>query len=198
MPAFARIAASPRVIVFPRIGVEEKSAWNRAWLAADCARGSHSALEAHTATAPPFGAFSNRVVLERPLVKDAPADARAILAALRSGRVYSAIDALAAPALFEFTGAGSSLVARTNAPGAMLVLRRDGRIVAHHASPELTFDATGQQGTFRVEVSLPGAPGDPPVPWIVSNPIYLRPGSWGAPAEPTPARSPAEAGWPPH
>ena len=27
---------------------------------------------------------------------------------------------------------------------------------------------------FRVEVRLPGAPGEPPVPWIVSNPIYLR------------------------
>jgi hypothetical protein len=27
---------------------------------------------------------------------------------------------------------------------------------------------------YRVEVQFPGAPGEPPVPWILSNPIYLR------------------------
>ena len=30
--------------------------------------------------------------------------------------------------------------------------------------------------TYRVEVRLEGAPGEPPVPWIVGNPIYVTRG----------------------
>jgi hypothetical protein len=37
-------------------------------------------------------------------------------------------------------------------------------------------------GVYRVEVDLAGAPGTPPVPWIVSNPIYL--GAHAAPVRP--------------
>jgi hypothetical protein len=36
------------------------------------------------------------------------------------------------------------------------------------------YEAGEPPAVYRVEVRLPGAPGDPPVPWIVSNPIYLR------------------------
>jgi hypothetical protein len=41
-----------------------------------------------------------------------------------------------------------------------------------------------------VEVTLPGAPGQRPIPWIVSNPIYLRePGETGdSPLRPAPTR----------
>jgi hypothetical protein len=45
-------------------------------------------------------------------------------------------------------------------------------------APELTFAASAA-GTYRAEVVLDGAPGDPPVPWIIGNPIYLRPEGWG-------------------
>ena len=45
--------------------------------------------------------------------------------------------------------------------------------------PALTVEAAGE-GTYRVEVYLTNAPGEPPVPWMVSNPIYVRPDSWGA------------------
>ena len=44
-----------------------------------------------------------RVAVEQPLGRDAAADAQAILSALRAGRVYSAIDALATPPALEFT-----------------------------------------------------------------------------------------------
>jgi hypothetical protein len=54
-------------------------------------------------------------------------------------------------------------------------------VIAEGPAPQLTFDTKGESGTYRVEVNLPNAPGDPPVPWIVSNPIYVRPPSWGAP-----------------
>ena len=44
--------------------------------------------------------------------------------------------------------------------------------------PALTVQASGE-GTYRVEVYLTNAPGEPPIPWIVSNPIYVRPDAWG-------------------
>jgi len=126
-----------------------------------------------------FRAFAMRVTVRRPLGSDAVADAEEIVAALRAGRVYSAIDALATPAQLEFSATGSTLVARTNATGdGTIVLRKDGRIVSQHPLPELTFDSKGEQGTYRVEAYLPNAPGNPPVPWIVSNPIYVHPSGW--------------------
>jgi hypothetical protein len=136
-----------------------------------------------------FRAFSTTVTLDRALTGDANADAAAILSGIRDGRVLTTIDALARPAHLELTKdeSASTFIARSNAPrDAMVVLRRDGRIVAEHAAPELSFEASEQYGTYRAEVHLPHAPGDPPVPWIVGNPIYVRPDGWGttAPAAP--------------
>ena len=37
----------------------------------------------------------------------------------------------------------------------------------------LGYMAEPRPAVYRVEVKLPGAPGEPPVPWIVSNPIYV-------------------------
>jgi hypothetical protein len=34
-----------------------------------------------------------------------------------------------------------------------------------------------EAAVYRVEISLPGAPGAPPVPWIVTNPIYVGRGA---------------------
>ena len=95
-----------------------------------------------------FRAFSNRVVLERPLSGNAAADARAIYGAIRKGSVFTAIDALAGagarststskPAWSGSRWAASlpddsdaTIVARASMPpGAELVLLRDGREVA--------------------------------------------------------------------
>ena len=130
-----------------------------------------------------FRTFVNHVALERPFGTDASADAQQIIAALRAGRVYTAIDALATPASLDFSLNGTTLIARTNAPdGARIVLHKDGQIAAEDRASELTFDSKGEQGTYRVEVYVPDAPGDPPVPWIVSNPIYIRPAGWGVAA----------------
>jgi len=126
-----------------------------------------------------FRTFAMRVTLERPLGNDAVADAGQIVDALKRGAVYTAIDAIASPAVLEFSAAARTLTARTNAAaGVTIVLRRDGRILAEQPLPTLTVEAPGE-GTYRVEVYLSGAPGNPPIPWIVSNPIYLRPETWG-------------------
>ena len=150
--------------------------------------------------------FAMRVALDRPLGSDAVADARQVIDALERGAVYSAIDAAGSPAALEFlatagdqkVGEGQlfhelatplTLTARTNATeGGTIVLRKDGLVVKEQPVPALTFQGVGE-GTYRVEVNLSAAPGNPPVPWIVSNPIYVRPRGWGAPAS-LPAEAP--------
>jgi hypothetical protein len=73
-------------------------------------------------------------------------------------------DRLAGPAMLE---------ARAVAPpGATLVLLRNGVEVAT-AAAGIQHDASDEPAAYRIEVRLPGAPGRPPVPWIVSNPIYV-------------------------
>ena len=105
------------------------------------------------------------------------------------------IDALAAPAMLDFYAeaglgkarmggsmAGDSdgtIVARAPLPpGGELVLLRDGAEIAR-GRDEIRRVVTGARGAYRVEVRIPGAPGTPPVPWLVSNPIYF-----GEPAHP--------------
>ena len=145
-----------------------------------------------------FRTFAMRVSLDRPLGSDAAADAAQIIASLKRGAVYTAVDALGSPAALEFFGTAGgrrvgegeqfndlaspiALTARTNATGdGTIVLRRDGRVVKQNSLPALTFDGAGE-GTYRVEVYLSSVTGDPPVPWIVSNPIYVRPAGWGVP-----------------
>jgi len=135
-----------------------------------------------------FAAFSNRVVLDRPLTGNAAADARALLDAIRKGSVFTAIDGLAGPALLDFhaeaglekRGMGGvmpgdsdgTIVARAALPpGAELVLLRNGQEIAR--GDEIRRLVTDARGAYRVEARIPGAPGTPPVPWLVSNPVYF-------------------------
>jgi hypothetical protein len=149
-----------------------------------------------------FRTLSNRVVLEAPLLGDAGADARAVYAAIRSGRVFSSIDALAAPALLDFTaqagsvraglggllpeGSDATLSARALAPaGSDIAIVHEGRVVATTRGAEITCVATGARGAYRVEIRAPSSPGGPGAPWVVSNPIYFGSAPIGPP-EPAP------------
>ena len=148
-----------------------------------------------------FRAFTIRVELDAPLAGRAARDAEALVRAIRAGRVYTVIDALAAPAAFEFSARSGNMIATmgeeltiggpvelearaAGPPGAQIVLIRDGKVVAVEDRPALRHTAAAQPAVFRVEVRLPRAPGDPPVPWIVSNPIYVG----GVSGEPRPSR----------
>ena len=85
--------------------------------------------------------------------------------------------------LLSPTGGPVTFNARANAAtGGVIVLRKDGRILTQHPLPQLQFEADGGEGAYRLEVYLSNSPGQPPVPWIVSNPIYVRPSSWAQPA----------------
>lgn len=126
------------------------------------------------------------------LSNDAAADAAAIITAIADGNVFSTIDAVAGPAAFSFigtsggtrvgvggrlpVGAPVDFTVATNAPaGARITLLKDGSSIAQADSASLQHTAAAGAGVYRVEVSLPAAPGHPPVPWILSNPIYVRP-----------------------
>ena len=69
---------------------------------------------------------------------------------------------------------------------ARITLHRNGMPVATGEGPTLEYRAPGEAAVYRVEVALPRAPGVPPVPWIVSNPIYVgrRPDAPAAPSPP--------------
>lgn len=144
---------------------------------------------------PVFRTLSIQVELDRALTGRAPADATAIVSSLREGRVYTVIDAIAAPARVAWSGRAAdgqvirmgewtagddtvTLTAQVAGPDdATFTLRRNGApVVAEAPGPTLRHrtPVTPDEWTaYRIEVFLPGAPGDPAIPWIVSNPIYV-------------------------
>jgi hypothetical protein len=136
-----------------------------------------------------FRSFSTRVVLSGPLTGAPDADAAAVLAAIRSGRMFTAVDALAGPAFLDFHGTRGTTtvtmgdvvapgpislnVSATVPAGARTVLLRNGDEVSAADGGALHMQIPAAQGAYRVEVQLRGAPGSPPVPWLLSNPIFV-------------------------
>lgn len=138
------------------------------------------------------------------LTGKAETDAAAVIDAIRRGHVYSTIDGLGSPGALQFaaTGARNSAVAgdmlesdggpvtfrvRSSAPdNADVALLRNGTRVAGGKGPSFEYTDAAAAGSYRVEITLAGVSGTPPVPWIVSNPVYVvRPGG------PTPPEAPA-------
>ena len=149
-----------------------------------------------------FRTFSTRVILARPLTGDARADGAALLDALRAGSFFTQVDAVAGGGTLVFegrTGAATarqgeilqgagvaSLSATAAVPeNARMVAFRNGVRIQEAAGGEFRFESP-EAGSFRVEVHVAGAPGRPPVPWLVSNPIFRLPDA--GPAHPSPAR----------
>jgi hypothetical protein len=136
-----------------------------------------------------FRTFSLNVRVNEALKGRAVEDAAAVLEAIRRGRVFTAIDAIASPAALDFTatdGPANAIVgdvlpdnghdvkflARAAIPaGASLVLLRDGALVTESRSSTVEY-STRAPGTYRVEARVAGAPGTPPIPWLVSSPIF--------------------------
>jgi len=154
-----------------------------------------------------FRAIGIRLELDAPLTGDAAADARAVYDAVRGGRVFTAIDALARPARLDVRAESGDRTARMGQTldpagpvtlhvrtvfppnGGEVVIYKDGEIVTTDAAPGVTYEAGDlTTAVLRVEVRLNGAPGRPPIPWMVANPIYVgpRPGE----GEPVPPRLP--------
>jgi hypothetical protein len=142
-----------------------------------------------------FRELSVRAVLERPLSGTAAEDARAVYGAIRKGRVFSVIDALASPALLDIhaipSGATVTIAARATLPsGAELVLiGPDGEI--GRGTGELRREVPAERpAAYRVEVRLGAAVRPASVPWLVSNPLYVGELGSSLPAEPAPVTAP--------
>jgi hypothetical protein len=140
-----------------------------------------------------FRAFSLGVWTDAGADLEAPAGAAAaVLSGIRRGRVFTVIDSLAGPARLEFTAVsgnqtweagddvppGLDVTLRAAVPGAppgtAIVIVKDGQDLASARGP-VTVDlrAGAPAATYRVEARLDRAPGEPPVPWIVGNPIRV-------------------------
>lgn len=137
-----------------------------------------------------FRLFTNRVLLTAPFSGDAARDAALLLDGLRAGRLHTVVDALAGSRSFDFhaqSGAASALegdrltlegpvrlAVAAHAPSdARTIILSGSRTVCEGAGGTLTFNAPPQPAVYRVEIHLPSAPGRPPVPWLLSNPIYV-------------------------
>ena len=126
------------------------------------------------------------------LTRDPEKDAAALLDAIRHGRVYTTIDALAGPAAVSFyavrgevptamgdfvqdQGGNVELRVDSNAPpGSRIVLLKDGNVATTADGPSLRQMVPASRAVYRVEIQLNGAPGEPAIPWVVTNPIYIR------------------------
>lgn len=151
--------------------------------------------------------------------KDADADSAGLLEAIRGGHVYSTVDALATPGAVSFTasrgattwqagdfvppeGGEIELRVASNAPsGGRVALFRNGAVAETLSGRTMRHVVPAGPAVYRVEVQLPGAPGSPPVPWVVTNPIYVRagdtkPAGRGEPSDRAPLYENGEArGW---
>jgi hypothetical protein len=137
-----------------------------------------------------FRMYSN-VLPSVTLSGDAPTDARLVVDAIRGGAVYSVVDGIATPGRLSVTAVSGATtasmggglpagglvtfrVALDGPPDAVLRLIRNGEVLVSEPGVTLDHTVTGNgAGAYRVEALLPGAPGVPSVPWIVSNPVYV-------------------------
>lgn len=137
-----------------------------------------------------FGAFSIRVAVPGGLSGDAGRDADNLVTHIRLGRVYSVVDGIAGPGAFELTASsgdrqtdiggyldirgGVALHSRMVAPeGARLVILENGQPLFETEETEARFSVPAEPAVYRAEIMIPGGTGDPPIPWLVSNPIYV-------------------------
>jgi hypothetical protein len=148
-----------------------------------------------------FRVLSIRVRPERSLTGDAAADGAMVMRAIRAGRLYTALDGIATPPFFEFTATNAQGTARdgerlaaggpvtlrvkSNAPSGFATTVWNGtRIVgSEHREQEFTVPLPGgDPAVYWVEIRAPGRPRGAwggrttvtSLPWIRSNPIYVR------------------------
>lgn len=158
-----------------------------------------------------FRTFALQVELPARLTGDAAADAAAVLTAIRAGHLFTSVDALASPGAVRFEaisgetharmgdflppqGAVSWRASATAPDDATMRLVCDGRVAAEAPATTLlrhTQAADARPAACRLEIGWDA--GGRRVPWLVTNPIYLR-GADASHAAPEPPR--AQEAWP--
>jgi hypothetical protein len=132
-----------------------------------------------------FRLLNTYALCERPPSRDHRADAAQVYSAMREGRCYLGVDAIAPARGFRFWAeSGDEAVAmgserpagswalRASVPAdAEIVLLRDGAVVARDQGTGLELPVA-EAGVYRIEAHRPFRGRNRP--WIYSNPIYLR------------------------
>jgi hypothetical protein len=124
------------------------------------------------------------------LTGNAESDAKRVIEEIRGGHVFTTVDAFGGPAALRLAAtSGSNAVSMgdvlavrgpvhlhvdADAPeDATIALYRDGAAVTHVRGSRLDYDPADGPGVYHVEITMSGTPGTPPVPWILSNPVYV-------------------------
>jgi hypothetical protein len=137
-----------------------------------------------------FRASSIRVRTERALTGDAKTDAAIVMRAIRAGHLYIAVDGVATPPAFELTatnslgtvrmgdqldvGGSMTLHVRSNAPDGFTTTIWNGTTALTSDRTERDFSITLPEGpgVYWAEVRPGGKRAS--IPWITTNPIYVR------------------------
>ena len=148
-------------------------------------------VDAHLLYKPLFSLLRLHLILEKPLPSDFLTAQKQVFNTLKKGKFYNAIDAVAEAKGFRFwarKGEKVSPMGKTlllDSPVTLLIrapfpfavethLIHNGKTVLRSPKSRVSFKAE-QKGIYRVEVYLKEkSPLYKKVPWIISNPIFLR------------------------
>jgi len=136
-----------------------------------------------------FRSLAVHVMTDRPFSGAAASDAAVLMRGIRAGHLYAALDGVAGPPAFEFTATNDlgtvhegdelgasgpvTLQIASNAPPSYTTVVHQGtRVITSVRDPQqLVVHASAQPAVYWVEI-VPG--GGARVPWLRSNPIYVR------------------------
>jgi hypothetical protein len=189
---WATLATRRHLVTLPGADAHARVGWRTT---GDPAAGGVSApLPSYVAS---FQALSLHVRAERALTGNAGVDARMIIRAIRAGHAYSAIEGAASPSSFEFTATNEhgtvhegdelsaagplTLHVRSNAPPGFTTTVWNGTAMVsgdHHEQdfsvqvPPQDNAGNAGNGVYRTEIRATGR--FEALPWIISNPIYVR------------------------
>ncbi len=152
---------------------------------------AYFSVDAHLFYRPLFESFHLHLLLQRPLSEDFDQASQQVFEALKEGRFYNSIHAAAHGQGFRFWGEqdaikipmgssaslGSPVILHIHAPfyfAAEIHLIHNGKDIYSSIEENVSY-AASKPGTYRVEVFLKErSPLRKNIPWIISNPIFLR------------------------
>ena len=191
IPFLPALAIKPRYVLLKMLKKPEKNL--KKWDGMNAVHPSYGyfSSDIHLLYKPMLSVLKLHVLLQAPLSKDFRAAKKQVFEALRKGSFYNAIDAAAKARGFRLWGESaderipmggnivtdSSISLHVKAPFPFLTeahLLHDGNVVFRSSKDEFIYE-TEKPGHYRVEVYLKErSPLDKNVPWILSNPIFLR------------------------
>jgi hypothetical protein len=149
-------------------------------------------LDAHLLYQPAFNLLRLHLLLQTPLSEDFDKAKHQVYEALRKGRFYNSIHAAAQAYGFRFSakeeGGKTVPMGSTVMPDSAVTLQieapfpfakdihlvHNGKTIFSSDEESVSYEA-GHPGTYRVEIYLSErSPLGKKIPWIVSNPIFLR------------------------